>query len=41
MTAKEEEDDPRNTNNLESKGQQEVEGPKAAIPDIEKPLKTR
>lgn len=41
MIMEEEEDDPRNINIPESKGQCKVEGPKAKIPDIAEPLKTR
>ncbi len=41
VTAEDGEEDPRNIHILEFKGQCEVEGPNAEIPDISKPLKTK
>lgn len=41
VTTKEGEEDPINTNILKSEGQCKVEGPKAEIPHISEPLKTK
>ena len=41
MIVEEEDEDPQNINILETKGQHEFDGPKAANPDISKPLKAR